>query len=241
MKRYDLQQLTVEPATKITIGLHDLKNPTNIKTFSLYTGECVSFLYTENMEDVGKNDKIVRGKVIGVMQIPTYHVKQRRPTFGGSNQFDNACEHINSANLIKSKGDDLDHVILIIDESVEYNTKIGKYKLSGILDINRVDHVYLEDAPDQVDTSQGLSVTQKSEGEQVYVHKEVIDDTDSSGKSYIISPSSYSSSPSAKLSSVTQASVAAAAEICEKDNGCFTVDGVANNSTPKMVGGVMTF
>lgn len=189
MERYIIDTCKVEQVTKITVTL-DLATDDKVgKEYVIYEGDCISFLYTENMEDVGKNDKIVRGKVIGIVQKPRFMVKQLTPGLKPVSH-----QNITQLNLTKREDANFDDIILVIDESVQYQTIINRYPLSKILDINPVDYVYPEDNPTGLDTSSGLSTFDTVYSEKIYDTKQ---DPNSSGNPYPTYPSSYTKASSA--------------------------------------------
>lgn len=186
MDRYRINTCKIEQVTKVTVGLRLARNSSEAKEFIIYEGDKISFLYTESMEDVGKNDKIVRGTVVGIMKKRRYNIKQITPNY-------QPYESITHLQLSKDDESNFDDIVLVIDESARYQTNINKYTLSKILDINPIDYEYPEDNPTSLDSSKGLS-TFDIAGVKI---TETQLDPNSSGNPYPAYPSSYTKASSA--------------------------------------------
>lgn len=188
MERFKVDSCKIEQVTKITVTLDLATDDKVAKEYIIYEGDSISFLYTENFEDVGKNDKIVRGKVVGIMQKPRFNIKQLSPN-GAYHGYTN----LTHLSLSKREKANFDDIVLVIDESKTHEAIINKYPLSKILDINPVDYIYPEDNPSNLDTSSGLS-TFGIGGERIHETKI---DPNSSGNPYPVYPSSYCKASSA--------------------------------------------
>lgn len=169
MKRYNIRKCEIKPVTKITFSFEG-NDITDKKNYTLYVGDCVSFIYTDNMEDVGKNDKIVRGRIVDIIKKPRYNIRQRTPNFNTKPQ------KIENLYIDTHEHDDFDMIILCVDESTKHNSVINQYPISKILDINDADYEYLADDLSTVDTSLGLNISDKIEetsaAEHIYITKD---------------------------------------------------------------------
>lgn len=167
MKRYSIRRCEIKPVIKMTFSFEG-NDITDKKSYTVYVGDCISFIYTNNMEDVGKNDKIVRGRVVEIIKKPRYNIRQRTPNFN------NKPQRIDNLHVDTHDHDDFDSILLCIDESTEHNAMINQYPISKILDINDVDYEYPADNLQEIDTSVGLTaIPDNDESERVGIYNDM--------------------------------------------------------------------
>jgi len=167
MDRYIINGCEIALAKKITVIL--INRPTteeDKKNVSVYTGDLISILYTENMADVGKKDKIYRGRILDVVYKPTAHIKAWRPNASYAREndylevlpYNMVNNNISCEKKLVGQGIDWDHIYIKMDISTAHNSEVKLFRVSHILDINDVDYEYQPDNPEILECTCNLKI-----------------------------------------------------------------------------------
>lgn len=119
-----------------TTDYHGCKEKEHI----ILTGRRYSFLYIDDVRDLGKKkERVVKGTVLDIKQIPLRNIKNAVPSYmtSGVSNFNQHIEHRRPDSEAA-----IDTTTIVVDASEEYESKIEELKVSNILDVNSIDFNY---------------------------------------------------------------------------------------------------
>lgn len=130
MDRYYVRNTYIEEVKRITLEMED-SSAHSKKDVTITEGELLSFLYIDNLNNVGeKKEYVIKGKVKQILTKSSYLV---RSPFANSNP----NIHYNGLH------DDAEHMgmtFICVDCSTENNSTIKDLKVINILDVKPIDY-----------------------------------------------------------------------------------------------------
>ena len=138
------------------------------KVYNILTRRKYSFLYIDDIRDIGKKkERVIRGTILDIKQLPLYNVKTFMPSYmaTGIDTYNMRTEH-------KKRPDpelQVNTTVIIVDASGEYESHIEELRVSNILDVNDIDFKYdaEEDTRLVPGYDQKLSIIEKEKWDEV--------------------------------------------------------------------------
>lgn len=159
MERYHMHINSCKTIKFLELTLENMRARTHeFKDITIYEGFLYSFLYIDDVDKIGKGERIIRGRIVKIEEAVIREFNHRSPFYVDSNQPD--CVMSESSFIphpdkiyhhdISSSSDRIQipkelKFTIIIDASTENHSKIEKLNLTHILDIQNIDFDWEKD------------------------------------------------------------------------------------------------
>lgn len=156
MDRYHMHINEVKTITYLDLTLENMRaRIKEVKDITIYEGFLYSFLYIDDIDKIGKGERIVRGRIVKINEESVREFDHRTPFYVSSQNA--TCN--NTKPFSKEK-----YFTLIVDSSTDNHSKIEELKLTHILDIHDIDYDWKNDDPKLVPEIPEMVVHSKEYG-----------------------------------------------------------------------------